>query len=187
MLKCMEQTLLNRQMEVSLRKLCLVDVYVDDQMIENLFARWPLIEYLTIESSKGFKSLELFSLSKLREVKIRISNPSLKELIINGSDLVDVKLETPNLSIFKFRGHPISFISNAMALSETDLYVYGYSDIQDLVKYIELLANFKQCSKVLNLQRRMGAVGSSLLTKERLLVVANPFPSHVGRIVSREL
>ncbi|KAJ0015251.1 hypothetical protein Pint_19730 [Pistacia integerrima] len=196
--------------QLSLRKLCLVGVCVDDQMIGNLFARCPLIEYLTIESSKGFKSLELFSLSELHEVEIsnnvelekveinalnvhsvtitdmetcviniacyfsllqflsiaycrklrsiKISSPSLKELVINGSDLVEVKLETPNLSIFRFRGLPISFTSNAMALSETDLYIYGNRDIQDLVKFTELLANFNQCSEVLNLHLRTGAV-----------------------------
>ncbi|KAJ0014287.1 hypothetical protein Pint_19738 [Pistacia integerrima] len=225
--------------QLSLRKLCLVGVYVDDQMIENLFARCPSIEYLTIESSGGFKSLELFSLRKLHEVKmshndelekveinalnvhsvsitdmktcvinvascknlkflllselsikddwlcnvisdfsllqflsitscdelrsIKISSPSLKELVINGSDLVAVRLETPNLSIFKFSGHPISFTLNAMALSETDLYVYGYDDdikvdIQVLVEYIELLVKFNQCSEVLNLQHCTGAV-----------------------------
>ncbi|XP_031269574.1 F-box/FBD/LRR-repeat protein At4g26340-like isoform X1 [Pistacia vera] len=225
--------------QLSLRKLCLVGVYVDDQMIENLFARCPLIECLTIESSKGFKSLELFSLRKLHEVEIssnaelkkveinalnvhsvtitnmetcvinvaccknlkclvlsdlsitddwlcnvisdfsllqflsitychklrsiKISCPSLKELVIIGCDLVEVKLETPNLSIFRFHGHPISFTSNAMALSETDLYIYGYDDdiqvdIQVLVKYIELLAKFNQCSEVLNLGHCTGAV-----------------------------
>ncbi|XP_031269593.1 uncharacterized protein LOC116128058 [Pistacia vera] len=208
-------------------------------MIENLFARCPLIEYLTIESSEGFKSLELFGLSELHEIKIsnndelekveinalnvhsvtitdmktcvinvascknlkflllselsikddwlcsvisdfsllqflsitscdelrsiKISSPSLKELVINGSDLVEVKLETPNLSIFKFSGHPISFTLNAMALSETDLYVCGNDDdiqvdIQVLVKYVELLANFNRCSEVLNLQHCTGAV-----------------------------
>ncbi|XP_031269424.1 F-box/LRR-repeat protein 25-like [Pistacia vera] len=225
--------------QLSLRKLCLVGVYVDDQMIENLFARCPLIEYLTIESSKGFKSLELFSLSELHEVEIsnngelekveinalnvhsvtitdmetcviniaccknlkclllselsitddwlcnvisdfsllqflsiaycrklrsiKISSPSLKELVIIGSDLVEVKLETPNLSIFRFRGLPISFTSNAMALSETDLYISGNTDIQDLVKYTKLLANVNQCSEVLNLHLRTGAVRLYLL------------------------
>lgn len=226
--------------QLYLRKLSLVDVYADDQMIRNLFSRCPLIEYLAIESSKGFKSLELFNLSKLHEVKvsnndeldkveikalnvhsvtiaemitcvidvvscenlkclllaelsitddwlcnviqhflvlqflsitnchelksISISSPSLKELIISGSALVEVKLETPNLSIFKFKGHPIYFTSNAMALSKTDLYIYGYDGTQVLVKYIELLANFNQCSEVLTLQSCTGEVHLYLLS-----------------------
>ncbi|XP_031258470.1 F-box/LRR-repeat protein At2g42720-like isoform X2 [Pistacia vera] len=224
--------------QLSLRKLYLVDVYADDQMIENLFARCPLIEYLTIDSCKGFKSLEL-SLSKLHEIKvsnndelkkveikalnvhsvtiteikaceidiascrnlknlilsklsimddwlcnvisdfsllqylsitncyelkrIKISSPSLKELVIYGfvllTKVVEVKLETPNLSIFKFRGDAISFTSNVLALSKTDLYIdcFGY-DTQFFVKYIEFLGNFNQCSEVLNLQCRRGEI-----------------------------
>ncbi|KAJ0013468.1 hypothetical protein Pint_19613 [Pistacia integerrima] len=122
----------------SLRTFCLVSVYADEHVIRNLVAGCPLIEYLTIRSSDGFKSLEfnlnllllqylsITSCCQLRS--INIPSPSLKKLVINGYSLVEVKLETPNLSIFKFRGDAISFISNALALSETDLYVDSNSD-----------------------------------------------------------
>ncbi|KAJ0039618.1 hypothetical protein Pint_28420 [Pistacia integerrima] len=40
-----------------LRKLCLEEVYADNQMIESLVAMCPLIEYLTVDTSKGRTSL----------------------------------------------------------------------------------------------------------------------------------
>ncbi|KAJ0015253.1 hypothetical protein Pint_19732 [Pistacia integerrima] len=83
-------------MEMSLRKLCPVDVYVDDQMIENLCARCPLPEYLTIESPKGFKSLELFGLNKLHEVKVS-NNDELKKVEIKALDVHSVTITDENM------------------------------------------------------------------------------------------
>ncbi|KAJ0013466.1 hypothetical protein Pint_19728 [Pistacia integerrima] len=112
----MEQTLLNRHMEmISLRKLvislscfwndpefaALVDRCVcfaigNDQMIENLFARCLLIEYLTIESSKGFKSLELFGLNKLHEVNVFIVPREWRQILhppLRGVKHLNLKID----------------------------------------------------------------------------------------------
>ena len=92
---------------------------------------------------------------------VRISSPCLKTLILECCDnLIQVEIETPNLSIFKYHGDLISFSSNALSLSETSLCFSSHLmvNIKWIVKYIEILAMFQKFSKVLNLQCREGEV-----------------------------
>ncbi|GAY62628.1 hypothetical protein CUMW_219380 [Citrus unshiu] len=58
----------------SLRRLCLSFVYVEDEVIRDMVAGCPLIEYMNIDNCRGFKSLELVGLHKLQEIKIIFSS-----------------------------------------------------------------------------------------------------------------
>lgn len=80
---------------------------------------------------------------------LRLS-PHLKKLDFTSTEkLVELKLNTPNLSMFKTSGSMVSFSSNALALSETVFYYTFYVD--KYVKLIELLAKFDHRYEVLNL------------------------------------
>lgn len=90
---------------------------------------------------------------------IRISSPCLKTLILKCCDkLIQLEIETPNLSIFKYHGDLISFSSNALSLSETSLCFSSHYmvNIEWVVGYIEVLAMFQKFSKDLDLQCRKG-------------------------------
>lgn len=92
---------------------------------------------------------------------VRISSLCLKTLILECCDkLIQVEIETPNLSIFKYHGDLISFSSNALSLSETSLCFSSHLmvNIEWVVEYFEILAMFQKFSKVLNLQCREGEV-----------------------------
>ncbi|KAK2662797.1 hypothetical protein Ddye_001371 [Dipteronia dyeriana] len=77
----------------SLRNLCLNRVYVDDHMIENLVVGCPLIEDLRLVSCQGFRSLQLFGLSKLNGITL-IENSHLRRVVI----------KTPNISLLSIGG-----------------------------------------------------------------------------------
>lgn len=54
--------------------------------------------------------------------------------------LAEVQTETPNLRIFKYSGSIISFISDALTLSEADLcFITDDMDTQCYVKYVEVI------------------------------------------------
>ncbi|KAJ4718676.1 F-box domain containing protein [Melia azedarach] len=225
-------------LKLSLRKLCLQNVYADDQVINNVFLGCGLIEDLEVNLCQGFKSLKLLGLAKLRNIRLedndeleqleidalnansvlsvsgttpyildicknltslylsnssfitdewlcsnisrlplleklficqcsnvehmKISSCHLKYLdIYDCRKLVEVAIETPNLSIFRYTGDVISFSSGAaMTLSEAHLcfftnkirnFIRPSKNIQWYVKYIKLLSMFRQ-SQVVNLQ-----------------------------------
>ncbi|KAL5767472.1 hypothetical protein ACOSQ2_014255 [Xanthoceras sorbifolium] len=68
----------------SLRKLCLVQVYVDDHVIKNIVAGCPLIEEMSFDECFGFKSLELVGHDRLHDIKI-MNNSDLELMVIKES------------------------------------------------------------------------------------------------------
>lgn len=113
---------------------------VTDGWLRSQIPRLPLLERLRIFLCGNIKSINIFS-------------PRLKILGIHSCDKLDeVKLDTPNLNKFNYKGDLISFSSAALTLSETHLYFSEIIDSQLHTKYIELLAMFHKFSKVLNLQ-----------------------------------
>ncbi|KAJ4718754.1 F-box domain containing protein [Melia azedarach] len=230
-------------LKLSLRKLCLIKVRCDDQVINNIFLRCGLLEYLEVTACHGFKTIKLFGLTKLSKIIIgqndevkqlkidalnanswlcirsnmlhelqldicknltslslgssssftdewlcsiisriplleklsicqfyniecmKISSCRLKDLSITiCGNLVEVRLETPNLHIFRYVGDVISFSSGSdLTLSETHLcltpkrvafLLEPFDNIEPEwhKKYVELIAKFRQCSNVVNLQ-----------------------------------
>ncbi|KAK3232054.1 hypothetical protein Dsin_003935 [Dipteronia sinensis] len=113
----------------SLGKLVLLEVYIDDCMIKNLLGGCPLIEILHLQDCGGFKSLELFGLTRLEDL-----------CIISCMDLVGVNIETPNLHFLGYTGNIISLSANALALSG----IYLLIPLQNVKtqRYIKFLANF---------------------------------------------
>ncbi|KAK3211276.1 hypothetical protein Dsin_015982 [Dipteronia sinensis] len=71
-----------------LRKLFLSRVYADDQVIETLVGGCPLIEEMSLSDCRGFKSLELFGLDRLNDIKIlyntgvQLYNSGLQRVVI---------------------------------------------------------------------------------------------------------
>lgn len=113
---------------------------VTDGWLCSQIPRLPLLERLRIFLCGNIKSINIIS-------------PSLKILGIHSCGKLDeVKLDTPNLNKFKYKGDLISFSSAALTLSETHLYFSSNIDSQLRAKYIELLARFHKFSKVLNLE-----------------------------------
>lgn len=119
---------------------------IEDEWLCNGISKFPLLEYLSITKCNRLQS-------------IRISSPCLKTLILECCDkLIQVEIENPNLSIFKYHGDLISFSSNALSFSETSLCFSSHYmvNIEWVVEYIEILAMFQKFSKALNLQCRKG-------------------------------
>lgn len=132
----------------NLKRLTFDFLPIADEWLCNGISKFPLLEYLSMTKCHKLKS-------------VRISSPCLKTLILECCDnLIQVEIETPNLSIFKYHGDLISFSSNALSLSETSLCFSSHLmvNIKWIVKYIEILAMFQKFSKVLNLQCREGEV-----------------------------
>lgn len=111
--------------------------------------------------------LDIFDCMNLMSIKI--SSLSLKKLCVISyvEHLTKFKIKTPNLRIFTYWGHMISFSSNSLALSETRL-VFYHDDIDSewYMKLIELLAQFNRFSRGLELQ---------CSTSEVCLCLPNPF------------
>lgn len=197
-------------LNLSLRKLRLSDVYADDQVMNNLISQCPLIEDLQIVRCQGFRSLDIKALNAsliailsllkfdvsvtscknlkwldlcecpctddwlcsqiprlplleqllIRHCKnlerIKIPSTSLKTLGIGPCErLAEVKIDTPNLRIFKYNGDVVSLSSGALSLSEAELCFSSHNiDSQWYVNYIELIGRFHKFSKVLNLQSK---------------------------------
>ncbi|KAL4619983.1 hypothetical protein ACB092_06G121200 [Castanea dentata] len=58
----------------SLKQLSLTLVYTDDQIIQNLLAGCPVIEYINFESCHGFKSIKLAENAKLMTFRVNNNN-----------------------------------------------------------------------------------------------------------------
>ncbi|KAJ4718644.1 F-box family protein [Melia azedarach] len=141
-------------LKLSLRKLYLYNVYADDQVINNVLLGCGLLEELEVAQCQGFKSLKLLGLAKLRDIRLQ-NRGVLKQLEIdtlNGNSALSICGVMP----YKFD------VCAALNLSEAHLGFYSYKirhifmDSQNIepewyVKYVELLAKFRQCSQVLNL------------------------------------
>ncbi|KAI9165256.1 hypothetical protein LWI28_010519 [Acer negundo] len=125
----------------NLKSLSLSSTFIKDEWLYNLISKLPLLECLYIGSCHKLES-------------IKISSPSLRELCINGCvKLAEVDIDTPNLGFFNYFGDMISLSSNALALSKVDLFLFRdkfYTPWN--IKYIELLAQFRYCSEILNIQ-----------------------------------
>ncbi|TXG69627.1 hypothetical protein EZV62_004562 [Acer yangbiense] len=230
-----------------LRKLCLYRVYVDDNVIENVVAHCRYIEYLSLDSCDGFKSLELIGHRKLLEIKlknneklewVKIEAPNVHSIYIQGlveivlgscmnlkvlmlsmasitdvwlhyqilefplleslrlfgcdnlesvtisSDslnglyissckkLVGVKIKTPNLSKFQYRGDLVSFSLDALIVLETHLEFFSENmDTEWHVKCVEVLAQFHRFSKKLNL---ISESGEALIVPSELRQILHP-------------
>ncbi|KAL9463822.1 hypothetical protein AB3S75_001595 [Citrus x aurantiifolia] len=102
------------------------------------------------------ENLNLVGCDKLKSIKI--SSLSLKMLkIFECAGLVEVKIEAPNLSIFRYQGDVVSFSIGAMTLLETHLsFNKNNSDIDWYSEYIGLLAMFHNISKAVNLKSYKG-------------------------------
>lgn len=50
----------------------------------------------------------------------------MKKLAIVGRMLIEIKIETPNLSIFEYKGEVVSFSSNALVLSSSTCKVRSF-------------------------------------------------------------
>lgn len=75
----------------SLRKLYLRGVVVDDQVIKDLIAGCPLIEYMDFFNCQGLKSLELLNISSLKEFKL-LEGDRLERVYINGVNVHSVDI-----------------------------------------------------------------------------------------------
>lgn len=51
---------------------------------------------------------------------------AMKKLAIVGRMLIEIKIETPNLSIFEYKGEVVSFSSNALVLSSSTCKVRSF-------------------------------------------------------------
>ncbi|KAH9713241.1 FBD domain-containing protein [Citrus sinensis] len=159
----------------SLKKLCLTSVYAADLVLESLVDGCPLIEHLSLVNCLGFNTLDLSGLTKLNEFKVRnclevlwlsIQTLNVKTVSIQlslpceinvASWLIEVKIEAPNLSIFRYQGDVVSFSIGAMTLLETHLsFNKNNSDIDWYSEYIGLLAMFHNVSKAVNLKSYKG-------------------------------
>lgn len=124
----------------NLKCLNLFTLSITDEWLRNVLSELPRLEYLDITRC-----------TKLRS--INISSQCLKNLVIWICRLAKLKIDTPNLCIFKYKGNTISFASNVLALSETLLQLYcGDDDSGWFMKMIELIAKFSQFAQDLDLQ-----------------------------------
>ncbi|XP_059457266.1 putative F-box/FBD/LRR-repeat protein At1g78840 isoform X2 [Corylus avellana] len=95
---------------VRLKSLTLVDANMTDEMFQDLFASFPLLD-----------KLDLSKCNKLKN--ITISSIRLKRLALRGcTNLIEADIDTPNLSSFEYKGNkmPISF-PNPLCLKEAKL------------------------------------------------------------------
>ncbi|KAF5466490.1 hypothetical protein F2P56_016410 [Juglans regia] len=78
---------------LSLKKLSLVDVYIEDEIFQNLVARCPMIEDMNLSGCCGLKSFEVFGLLKLKSVEVK-----------NNRELEKVEMQALNLQSFEYSG-----------------------------------------------------------------------------------
>ncbi|KAL6526368.1 hypothetical protein OROMI_030008 [Orobanche minor] len=118
-------------------------IYVDgkDDRLSNQISKFPFLECLIL---KGCRNLRSFKISSL----------SLKSFeMCSCVGVIEVKIEAPNLSLFKYQGSVVSFSLGALTLSESHiLFRTKYLHPAQYDKYIKLLAMFYSVSKVVILR-----------------------------------
>ncbi|KAL5767471.1 hypothetical protein ACOSP7_014076 [Xanthoceras sorbifolium] len=122
---------------INIKNLDLKSVSTKDEWLNCLISRLPLLEGLSICDCFQLRSAD-------------ISSPCLRKLLFSGcEELVELKIDTPNLQCFTYSGDMISMSLNALALSELEVELpQKHDDTQWLVKYIELLSKIHYCSQV---------------------------------------
>ncbi|GAY62627.1 hypothetical protein CUMW_219370 [Citrus unshiu] len=124
---------------LSLRKLCLSFVHVDDEVIRDMVAGCPLIEYIIINNCPGLKSLQLLGLNKLKEIKLDSNRCGLERVYINGVNVhsVDIKVYLEpcevNVSSCKNLTH-----LRLDGLSITDKWLYNQISELPFLEYLAL-------------------------------------------------
>ncbi|KAG6733539.1 hypothetical protein I3842_01G229400 [Carya illinoinensis] len=78
---------------LSLKKLSLVDVYIEDEIFQNLVAKCPMIEEMNLIGCCGLKSFEVFGLLKLKSVEVK-----------NSRELEEVEMQALILQSFEYSG-----------------------------------------------------------------------------------
>ncbi|TXG68772.1 hypothetical protein EZV62_003707 [Acer yangbiense] len=127
----------------NLKDIELMGASMKDESLYKLISELPLLENLCLDSCPKLKT-------------IKISSPSLKTLkIYRCYEVVELKIDSPNLSHFTYVGGMISLCSNALALSNIDLCFNlkrFENQSQQYVKLVELLTQFHSFSEALKLQ-----------------------------------
>lgn len=93
----LESLPLGNDLNLSLRKLSLSDVYADDQVMNNLVAQCPLIEDLEFDCCQGFKSLDIkapnassIAIATLLKCEVSITScKNLKRLVLWNCSFTD--------------------------------------------------------------------------------------------------
>nr|POE82334.1 f-box/lrr-repeat protein [Quercus suber] len=80
----------------SLKRLSLLSVYADDQIIQNLIFGCPMVEDMGISCCRGIKCLKIFGLAKV--MKILVQNNHLDRLELEAPNLRDLCIIEGRLS-----------------------------------------------------------------------------------------
>ncbi|KAK2657672.1 hypothetical protein Ddye_010724 [Dipteronia dyeriana] len=99
---------------MNLRKISLELASIKDDWLYKTISELPILE-----------SLKLAYCNELRSIKI--SSSSLKKLKIKKcteGEGVKLQIDTSNLNVFLYHGYMLSFSSNALALSNIDIFLY---------------------------------------------------------------
>ena len=140
---------------MNLRKISLEFASIKDDWLCKTISELPVLESLKLGYCHELKS-------------IKISSSSLKKLKIKGClEVVKLQIDTPNLSVFSFSGCMLSFSSNALALSNINLFLYGkhlVTPSQWYERYVEVLAQLNHFSEIFDLQVYHHEVYLCLLT-----------------------
>ncbi|TXG59255.1 hypothetical protein EZV62_013828 [Acer yangbiense] len=104
----------------------------------------------TISELLVLESLKLGFCHELKSIKI--SSSSLKKLKIKECpEVVKLQIDTPNLSVFSYSGCMLSFSSNALALSNIDLF-FDVTRSQWHERYVKFLAQLNHFAEILDLK-----------------------------------
>ena len=123
----------------SLRRLCLSFVYVEDEVIRDMVAGCPLIEYMNIDNCRGFKSLELVGLHKLKEIKLYSHQTGLEQLYISGVNVHSVGITILN-TLCEINVAPCKNLTQLRlyGLSITDEWLYNQTSELQFLEYLAI-------------------------------------------------
>ncbi|KAK2654516.1 hypothetical protein Ddye_014372 [Dipteronia dyeriana] len=145
----------------NLKNLRFVEAFITDVWLCGLVYKLPLLECLELRFCKKLKS-------------IKISSPSLKTFSIFGCTyVVELKIDTLNLTHFTYDGGMIVLCSNALALSQVDVSLFRSNfDTYWNAKCVELLAQFHKYSEKLSL--RVSKNEEFIVSKELRHILPSP-------------
>ncbi|KAK2654456.1 hypothetical protein Ddye_014312 [Dipteronia dyeriana] len=148
----------------NLKSLRFVEAYITDEWLCQLIYELPLLECLELCHCKKLKS-------------IKISSASLKTFSIFGCMyVVELKIDTLNLTHFTYDGGMIFLCLNALALSNVDLSLFRSNFVPFWnAKFIELLAQFHKFSEMLSL--RVSKNEEFIVSKELRQMIPSPLSS----------